>query len=279
MDGTMNDLPKSRVPRNEDVVVLTLETDISVTGNVLCISPPYTPFLKRYALVQAALESSDGQKAWESLDLFLRENAPSYIWRKPEVLERGARISFDQLWTLFSPDDKVVLVDNLNHKQMLQFVSLGQRGTQHKNSSDLEIVLWGVWWNPAEARFERKGWELTLESFTGTKAITSLPVYPARYLDEREEPKLIAELVERGKRWRSLVWKKTSSYNCKGIAFVDGRKQNSSEKLQRTNVRILIAHLQVDIDEGYSWMHDCLLVRAQSPVKNTCSSEFQQRDL
>jgi len=182
----------------------------------------------------------------------MRENAPSYIWRKRKAPKRGDRISFDQVWALFEPNDTVVLVDNLNHIQILQFVSISQRESQRKTSQDLHIVLWGVWWNSAESMFERKAWEITLESFTGTKAITSLPIYPTRYLDPQEETDLIAQLVDRGYLWRNVVRQRTSSYNYKGSAFVDRGKQSSTEKLQQTNVRIQTTIPYVTADEESS---------------------------
>src|SRR4051794_24647843 len=84
--------------------------------------------------------------------------------------------------------------------------------------------MWGVVWDGATNKFQRRARTRSIRIFSGTRAIASLPFYPLAYYRGGAADELAAlktQLEERGRKWRTLV---SSKPLCK---YYDGPGQKT----------------------------------------------------
>ncbi|CAN9372751.1 unnamed protein product [Alternaria alternata] len=120
------------------------------------------------------------------------------------------QISFPLIWTLFKPGEEVFIHDShfvrCGRVHSLQFIArkgLWKLGTQ---SWDYNGISFGLVDDHVE-----------LQPFEGICDITSLPAYPVRFHKNHDKANLRQQLIERGRKWKSMVDVSHLSYE--GIAW------------------------------------------------------------
>jgi hypothetical protein len=108
------------------------------------------------------------------------------------------QISFPLIWTLFKPGEEVFIHDShfvrCGRVHSLQFIvrkGLWKLGTQ---SWDYNGISFGLVDDHVE-----------LQPFEGICDITSLPAYPVRFHKNHDKDDLRQQLIERGRKWKSMV--------------------------------------------------------------------------
>jgi hypothetical protein len=197
-------------------------SSIHIRKSIMCVSPPFRPFINRYKDFEKELQGKN-EKAWNSLNFFLREQMSTYLWERSRALDRGGLVSYVELWNVFKPDDDVVVVDTLGNKEIHVLVAIRQESEmrrQYRKSRKINLVLWGLGWDPIKHQVERRSWTIDIDPYEGDREILSLPIYPLCFMkSEQEEKTLVAGLHIRGIRWRELMRHETGTHHYRGMAF------------------------------------------------------------
>jgi len=167
----------------------------------------------------------EASNAWKALNLFLAEHMPAYLWQKQQTLQRGCSATYEQLWNIFEPNDDVVVTDALGNKEIHVLVTIRKKSSEtrrvRRKNAKIELVLWGLEWDPIKHQVERRAWTAEIAAYEGDRDILSLPIYPLRFtLTSQEENSLVAELESRGDRWRKLSMAEIGTHHYKGMAFL-----------------------------------------------------------
>jgi hypothetical protein len=212
----------------KDVIqkLLKSHSSIHTKENIMCVSPPYSPFIHRYKDFEKVLlqeGSETAAKAWNSLDFFLKEHMSPYLWQSPRTPQRGGSATYEELWNIFKPNDDVVVVDSLGNKEIHCLVAIRKQlenRTQYRKHPGVGLVLWGLGWDPVKHQIERRAWTVEIDTYGGSREILSLPIYPLHLTKTaQEEASLVAELRGRGIRWRELMMAETGTYHYQGMVF------------------------------------------------------------
>jgi hypothetical protein len=220
-----------------------MKTDsaVHIRNKIMCVSPPYTPFIHRCADFEREIlreNTTAASNAWRALNIFLTEHMPAYLWDRQQTLPRGCSVTYEQLWNIFEPNDDVVVTDSLGSKEIHVLVTTRKKSTEtrrvHRKNAKIELVLWGLEWDPIKRQVERRAWTTDIAAYEGERDILSLPIYPLRFtLTSQEEDTLIAELESRGHRWRKLSMTEIGTHHYKGMAFLFGNERTFVPKSVR----------------------------------------------
>lgn len=117
-------------------------------------------------------------------------------------------ISFSFLWTIFRPDDVVILQRDL-FKQCYVVVS----GEEKMKDGEVyfQILAWS--WDYNGTKFGPTLKKLRIKEFSGVRQISQLEVYPIRLLETKARDSLLSAYVARGYKWRSIVDNSHRQYN------------------------------------------------------------------
>jgi hypothetical protein len=158
----------------------------------------------------------------EELERITEHMAPRWKEARQETFESGL-VSYDMIWKLFHPGDLVVREDISGNLWLLVLVQITY-GTKEERSQFLtagrrtEFTTWFLDWDGAEKRLSRKSIVFHLSTFSGQRAITSLPVYPIHYREGRQGDNVMNVLAERGRKWWKAIIDRTSCLEYNGLA-------------------------------------------------------------
>ena len=109
----------------------------------------------------------------------------------------------------------VLALAEVREKWSAEFSAVGQ------NVQMMFVKAWSMVWSPSTQAFQRALHVFALPQFVGSKAITSLDVYPLSFEDATFQATLKEELVERGMTWKKLVSERPTCFHYQGAAFDD----------------------------------------------------------
>jgi hypothetical protein len=154
--------------------------------------------------------------------------------------------TYDTMWSLFIPGEKVYAKPFLNSPQVF-VVDIPPYWLERRSPPPkLHVDCWCYDWNGKE--MVKVYYSIEIERFRGTKSINELACYPLKYYQDensaiKNEGELIRSLVNRGKTYDKIVRgpkgaKQMYAYN--GDALADQRhiiRQNKNEQV-RTSINV-----------------------------------------
>ncbi|MCJ1244749.1 hypothetical protein MMC30_001949 [Trapelia coarctata] len=174
-------------------------------GSPVILDSPYTAFILNWENLEEATAkdpaSEKDRQARSDLKLLLDTivigsgdpQLDKYF--KVRGSNKGQKsVTFETLWTIFSPGELVYGKPFLGHEQDFTRVWPYYQGDARKWS----LICWTYDWDGK--MFKRRSLILEFEQFDGHKPITSLPYYPFKFNDQHA--KIKERLVERGKRYQ-----------------------------------------------------------------------------
>jgi hypothetical protein len=110
-------------------------------------------------------------------------------------------VEYEHLWMIFRPGSLAISVEN----GLLQaFLVRSFRDAVEVTPKEPAAIRCSVWSCDSEA-FGPSGVSVTLEEFSGSRKILELPVYPFAFLPEPDQEVLLQRLVQKGRKWKSLI--------------------------------------------------------------------------
>jgi hypothetical protein len=235
--------------------VLTPEKGVLIQDNLFCIPYPFALLSGRRDGVKKALDvvsSEEAQQAWKALDYSMVTYSPNHTWISFQKPARGGEITYDQLWALFIPGEKVVVMDLLGSPQVLIFVELDYKFNHMRAPQSLVFSVSGIVWNPKRGGICRAIYSVTVLKFLGSRLITSLPIYPIRFASSEEEQFALEKtLSNRGRWWQKVVSGDMTTWTCKGSAILDSYKEKTYPV--ETLVSCSFARMDLDFLMKCSW--------------------------
>lgn len=138
-------------------------------------------------------------------------------------------ISFDYLWTIFHPGDIVISETVFGEKQALIVNYSSKANTvkvqpsdDRQESESWYVICWAYDYDGVT--FKRVPVRLRIKSFKNALKITTLPVYPIRYLQQKDQDDLKKRLEARGERFKHLCLQQQDK---KMFEYSDGRRKQS----------------------------------------------------
>lgn len=193
---------------------------ISPELDQLMFEAPFECFFHRWGLLETALKdpNSEAYKHLCLLHAILQKELKDTMFRHRDHTSHGL-IRFDDLWTIFKPDDTIFI--SAGRKQGH---GLGQLLKTHYDMKRTEFTmnLRGISWDGDD--FGYIDASISVEKFAGTTPIRRLVAYPLKF--HKNQTDLRQKLVARGRRFEGLADKRLMFY--KGLAH--GVRQNLFER-------------------------------------------------
>ncbi|KAF2731968.1 AAA family ATPase [Polyplosphaeria fusca] len=165
---------------------------------------------------------------------FIEEDFGSDI-RSLRSLLAGKEITYDLLWTIFSPKELLICFGHghMNQTQALKLLSSGY--SERPNGTPYFYVEGQVITHDGED-FGRSELYIGIDTFQGAKSLTSLPVFPMKFWPE--EKQLREELIDRGKKYIELLKKPVCREYPDGHAIREVKNLLKAERqLEKTNMK------------------------------------------
>ena len=188
-------------------------------GDPVTITSPYEGLILNWdKLEKAANESSSEEKddqARKDLKLLLEtissgsgdQKLDKYFKIRDSHREQKL-VTFESLWTLFAPGTLVYGKPFLGQDQVfIVHDNISPWPNNGRKTSTWTLKCWTYDWNGKT--FKRMALRLDIESFEGTRPISSLPFYPLDYHQELEVLK--KRLFERGAKYKRFCTAKEGS--------------------------------------------------------------------
>ncbi|KAH7314233.1 P-loop containing nucleoside triphosphate hydrolase protein [Rhexocercosporidium sp. MPI-PUGE-AT-0058] len=237
----------SHLIRKAFLRLLKPEKNALMLDDVFCLPYPFSPLLGRRDELRQAIEEEGGFDEWRALDHAMQQHAPRHVWADYYKFERGDSITYDRIWTIFVPGERLVAADNLGNPQIMIFERQETTFTVTARSSAKvhTLSVWNVAWRTHDSSdgFVKVFYKVVVPSFTGSCAINALPIYPLRFLEsEQKQIDLEKTLSARGRQWQLLIPTKMTSWVCKGavISANDDGEQERDWEQRMLDSRVLL---------------------------------------
>ena len=187
-------------------------------GDPGSISSPYEPLVLNWdKLEKAARESSaDETDSRARLDLQLLLDTIlsgsgdlklDKYFKTRESHRDQKSVTFESLWTLFPPGTLICSKQFLGQDQVFIVQDNRCPWPLGRNNGKWSLNCWTYDWDGKV--FKRMALDLSIDTFDGTRPITSLPFYP---LDHHPQPRdLKKRLIERGAKYKRFCTAKQGS--------------------------------------------------------------------
>jgi len=225
------------------------------------------PFAPLYFYGQAMVDYVQGDQDPESqssradihpLIYFYEKWVEPYHERVRATLSLGS-VVFDHLWALFQPGELLYTLDEFDQPELYMIAACTIRGgpggsgvnvadmlpliVNMGSSSQPRFVVsaWSIEWDGSTRTFSRKTKSMVINSFVGTRNITSLDFYPLSHYKGGDESGIAAicnSLEDRGYSWKEMVSETSSCRYHEGPAreVMTGMFKATVQK-DKTNVR------------------------------------------
>jgi hypothetical protein len=191
---------------------------------------PYPPLYHYFADMQQYVENDKSEdRNLEDFQVFewYHTNHLKELYNAVGSFTGLSNISFEYLWAIFRPGDLVLTRDRLGLPS-LHVLTIAELVKKQKDNyqtlagvteHELVVKAWSMVWSPSTRSFRRSLWVFVIPQFPGSRAVTSLGVYPLRFEELATQEKLKGELIARGNTWKKLVSNRATCWHYKGAAF------------------------------------------------------------
>ena len=198
----------------------------------LSIFAPFQPLIHNWdALTDASKENPQDQGCKDLKEILdavkASKEVKEYFEARESIdkLKTGHSITFDFLWTIFPPGEKIILLNSFMKQKQVFIVREASERTNHRGDRKkyIDITAWAYDWDGTQRKFNRVAVELKIEFYKGQRLITSLPCYPLDYYPGNRA-ELEKKLIERGERFRDLCTRQRGEqmFEYEGLAYFRG---------------------------------------------------------
>ncbi|KAI3394498.1 hypothetical protein diail_2632 [Diaporthe ilicicola] len=217
--------------------------DITPAPKCLQFWQPFRPLIHRWESLNRAIEwmqqirDNDGDASWDGyiqhaklLDKVLNDEF-SELKEMIMKYKENKVISFEHLWTIFEPST-LVFTRYKNTEAALQVYCTDYCDRSQGSVFELTCVI---------VEFDGNGFGVrtvvgTIPAFSGTKPISSLPLFPLELHGQDEQ--IRARLIERGRKLESLTG--IHYRNCQGLGWRCSRNDSKLSNWTVVNERVMV---------------------------------------
>ncbi|CAI6341094.1 unnamed protein product [Periconia digitata] len=187
------------------------------------------------------------------------QEVSSYLNSGLEASQTSGTIQFEFLWTLFPPGELVyatpfmkqpqlfIVKESLSYIEYERGDNRGDREQGKRLARYWYLDCWSYDWDGK--KYNRVPLTLKFDNFQGARKINTLPCYPLKYRDDRDDPdnvKLKEKLVSRGKLFVNYCERKRGKqmldYEGEAISHGSGF-QKLKDPTQQSDSEMVIAYL------------------------------------
>jgi hypothetical protein len=193
--------------------IIASSATLNLAADPIVIPRPFTSLFHYREALKEYVKATSGeeQEILESLtgEFFQLHLAPVEKEHDEHIL--NGKIRFDLLWTLFSPEDDIVI--QTDHYREVRRVIYCEEKKTREGVKHFAIYTWR--WAYHAKRFGPCRETVTINEFAATRRIEQLDCFPIKCLrpDDREELRQI--MIKRGRRWKDLL--QPVHRHCKGV--------------------------------------------------------------
>lgn len=202
--------------------------EVIIDNKTISFAEPYAPlYFYMEEMYQYVQDDKDPSAEPEDLNVLLyfynKWVAPLHA-RVRDTLTQGSAI-FEHLWALYKPGECLYQLDEFEQPRLYVTAATIFRTGFKAGGNDLGNIFpllpnmnavagrfavdaWCTEWDTATQAFTRKLTTMVIQSFSGTRSITSLDFYPLKHYkngDRGEIDNLLSTLEDRGYTWKGLV--------------------------------------------------------------------------
>jgi hypothetical protein len=194
---------QSPVIRHALKEILASYSRLNLAARPIEIEKPYTALFHYRNELRQYVDSND-RTVEEKLHMdVLMKFMDLNIGPTEEMYEQmipNGRITFDLLWTLFRPEDDIILQKDY-FQECLRVIHCEEKTKGNETIFQIEAWRWGF----NGAQFGPTQEKIVISEFSSTRRITQLKIFPLKMMPEREREELCAFLIDRGHRWKECV--------------------------------------------------------------------------
>ena len=238
--------------------------EVVMDNKTISFSEPFAPlYFYGQAMVDYVSEDQDPGSQASCADIlpliyFYEKWVEPYHERVRATLSLGS-VVFDHLWALFRPGELLYTLDEFDQPELYMITACTIRGGPGGSGANVADILplianmgsnsptrfvvnaWSIEWDGSTRTFSRKSKSMVINSFVGTRNITSLDFYPLSHYkggDESEIAALCNSIEDRGYSWKEMVSETSSCRYHEGPAreVMTGMFKATVQK-DKTNVR------------------------------------------
>ncbi|GAW12968.1 hypothetical protein ANO14919_023430 [Xylariales sp. No.14919] len=203
----------------------------------IVLQRPFEDIFHHWTELKSAASQTADPKTLGHVKLLLnvlRRELKETVKQSKDLLSKSL-ITFDYLWTLFKPGDMVF--DRIATSPLMHRLEKAEYGCDSRGMKVFDLKCWAVEWN-GKSLGEKERW-LRIPEFGGLKEITSLPFYPARFVENYDQVR--DRLLARGRVFSSLAgthykaYRGTAMVSEESSIHVDGRIMIDAEVYYQYN--------------------------------------------
>ncbi|KAI9767606.1 MAG: hypothetical protein M1839_004463 [Geoglossum umbratile] len=202
---------------------------------------PFSPLVYNWKALEDAAKADEGdsketeQAKKDLIDLMIHvKTSPeleAYFKTREAHLASGT-ITFDYLWTIFSPGTQVIARPFMNDAQIFE-VERVEKITKDGGYAKVKVIAAGYDWNGV--KFQRTNYGLEIWKFDGPKQIPALPVYPLAYYEDDHGyagpeilDRLKSSIIERGRKFYQYCTRYRNGVLCEYDGLVVGSTKSQT---------------------------------------------------
>ncbi|KAF4629313.1 hypothetical protein G7Y89_g8838 [Cudoniella acicularis] len=202
----------------------------SLLGDTITIKEPFSILVHHRKELQEYKEACGDAETFHHISVlqkYLEDNLGDKIHEEDaRYLKSTPVATFEMLWMLFKPgQDAYAQLDDQRGGFVVQSCA-PTAGGKFGQPSPLKVMLWYLDYDGRMVG--RRSYSVTITPFQGEREITSLKVFPAKFLDGNSALSPRARLEERGQKFYSLLEGKQMDYKGYSMA-VEKRPQRYHE--------------------------------------------------
>ncbi|KAG9230294.1 hypothetical protein BJ875DRAFT_385474 [Amylocarpus encephaloides] len=187
----------------------------SLLGEPITIKEPFSILVHHREELQKYKESCDDAETFHHISVlqkYLEDNLGDKILEEDARYAKPAPVAtFEMLWMLFKPGmDVYSTIDEQRGGFVVQSCGPAAGPSQFGRPSALKITMWYLDFDGRMVG--RRRHEVNIIPFEGEREITSLKVFPAKFLDRDPELSPRKRLEDRGEKFYSLLIGKQMDY-------------------------------------------------------------------
>lgn len=205
-------------------VVLGDYPSMNFDSALVSIPKPYAPlFHYRKELRSYTSDSARTVVEQEHLDVLMKfmDKNLSQTERDFGYSEPYQMVSYPLLWTLFRPEDVIVAqgdhFDECYTVDSFEYIETVHPGTDTDLTPYFKIHVRR--WDYNGTRFGMSEEKLKIREFHTAVKIDTLMVYPIRFHKKEDPASLKKRLIERGRKWRTILDKAHKHYNGQNSSY------------------------------------------------------------